>query len=152
MYRTIKSCYTGEELERHERDYGGYNDLPPNFKKITPAEFAASEFFSFVPEKVEYRMAVYAHRRGARPVYTTFVLYHFHDGTGIAVARVYEESKANKYDKSGKRKPHPHGYGARFFRFALCEHRWERSANVGNCLNEYTCQACGMKKQVDSSD
>jgi hypothetical protein len=32
-----------------------------------------------------------------------------------------------------------------------CEHKMKTQVNVGNCLNQYTCQNCGRVEIVDSS-
>lgn len=33
-----------------------------------------------------------------------------------------------------------------------CEHKWGPAKNLGRCYNEYTCEKCGIKNCVDSSD
>lgn len=35
---------------------------------------------------------------------------------------------------------------------AKCVHKYGSSRNVGKCLTEYTCDLCGNKNVVDSSD
>lgn len=32
-----------------------------------------------------------------------------------------------------------------------CEHDYQRTRNLGNCYNEYTCTKCNRKENVDSS-
>ena len=39
----------------HRAKYGDSSHLPPNFKEITAAEFAASKFFIYSPDFWEYR-------------------------------------------------------------------------------------------------
>lgn len=38
----------------------------------------------------------------------------------------------------------------RYYRWSACDHMW-RSKNIGNCLNRYTCETCGIAYDVDSS-
>ena len=44
------------------------------------------------------------------------------------------------------------GYVGANSRDATCIHKYEWTANVGNCLNNYKCHKCGKEICVDSSD
>jgi hypothetical protein len=44
------------------------------------------------------------------------------------------------------------GYVRADSRDATCIHKYEHSANVGNCLNNYKCSKCEKEICVDSSD
>lgn len=125
----------------HEKRYGDSSHLPPNFKEITAAEFAASKFFAYTPDFWEYRQ-INEHNapQDAKKFEGALRLTYFYDGTGAAFASAYVDQG------------HEHGHHEpRYFSFAVCEHKEKRRRNVGNCLNEYTCVACGYVETIDSS-
>jgi hypothetical protein len=121
----------------HRAKYGDSSHLPPNFKEITAAEFAASKFFIYSPDFWEYRQ-INGHNdpEGAKKFTGDLRLAYFYDGTGIAFTNHY----------------HGGGYVPRYFSFAVCEHKRKTCQNVGNCLNTYTCEDCGYSETIDSSD
>jgi hypothetical protein len=133
----IQSNKVPADVKAHAVKYGDGSHLPPNFKEITAAKFAASKFFVYSPDFWEYRQInAYNDPKGAEKFTGDLRLAYFYDGTGIAFASHY----------------HGGGYVPRFFSFALCEHREKTCKNVGNCLSTYTCVACSYAETVDSSD
>ncbi len=120
--------------------YGKDNELPPNFREITEKEFAQSKFFIYSPDFWEYRQISkredcekfkWGKEQGSY-IFSLRMAYFF-DGTGIALEHDYWAGTV------------------RYFSFAICDHEKREQRNVGNCLNEYTCVACGYKETVDSS-
>ena len=43
------------------------------------------------------------------------------------------------------------GWVAKFFLFELCEHEY-KEANIGRCLNRYSCSKCNHTYTIDSGD
>ena len=122
------------------KKYGADNELPPNFKEISEKEFAQSKFFTYSPECWEYRQITkredyerFKWGEEQRSYVFSLRLAYFYDGTGVALEHDYWLGKV------------------RYFSFSLCEHKKKMQRNVGNCLNEYTCEDCGFIETVDSS-
>lgn len=128
----------------HAAQYNDSNRLPPNFKEITEKEFASSQFFIYSPRLWEYRQInvkedyekvtwplAWSGGSPHRPF--DLRMAFFHDGRGVAIAQDSQER-------------------VRYFSFALCEHLSKTRQNIGNCLNRYTCDACGYVEEIDSSD
>jgi hypothetical protein len=120
--------------------YGKDNGLPPNFREITEEDFAKSKFFTYSPDFWEYRQISrredyekFKWGTEQRSYVFSLRMAYFFDGTGIALEHDYWAGKV------------------RYFSFAVCEHKEREQRNVGNCLNEYTCVACGYKETIDSS-
>lgn len=130
-----------EEEERHKEQFGGYNDLPPNFKEITLEEFAQSKFFSYGPMWVDYKQI--DRLQWDESHYLSLILFGLYDGTGFAIHNDYWSKKL------------------RFFKFARCEHEYreltqqecgERRINhFGMCWHVIECQKCGRIESYDSS-
>jgi len=120
--------------------YGKDHELPPNFREITEKEFAQSKFFVYFPEFWEYRQITkkedfekFKWGNEQRSHVFSLRMAYFFDGTGVALEHDYWAGKV------------------RYFAFAVCEHNERTQRNVGNCLNEYTCAACGYVETIDSS-
>lgn len=121
--------------DEFEADYGGYNDLPPNFKEISYQDFIDSQFFTYTPRLVDTRQAYEKDSEGRNVgSYRGLHLYLFGDGTGIAIEKYWDSGWKLKYHK-----------------FAKCEHEFTEQ-EVGRCLHEYKCKKCGYTETVDSSD
>lgn len=127
---------TPPDARAHAAKYGDCSHLPPNFKEITASEFASSKFFIYSPAFWEYRQ-INGHNapEDAKKFAGDLKLAYFYDGTGVAFASHYTG-----------------GYAPRYFSFAVCEHKTKTERNVGVCLTEYTCSACGYVETIDSSD
>ena len=120
----------GTTVPEHELKFGKWGALPPNFKEITEAEFAASMFFIYSPGIVEYRQI--QDKAANKDGIWELRMYFYHDDTGLAIAQ------------TGQKK-------VRYFKFAVCEHVMAHTSKLGNCLNRYTCGKCGYVNDVDSS-
>ena len=113
------------------------NDFPDGWREITPEEFSTSDFFSYSPEYIEYRQMYDNHKAGVHAK-----LFHFPDGTGIAMSNEYWEKKV------------------RFYKFG-CEHSYnelstkqaseEGVSHFGNCYHVYKCSKCNHVMSQDSS-
>lgn len=118
-------------------DYGGYNDFPPGWKRIS-----ADTFGSLVTRcnitKHEFRQMYHT---GSRDPATEAKLLFLADNTGVAVVAAYRLSRiAGKYK-----------WFTTFYRFG-CDHKFETLPSSGRCLHEYRCTVCGYRQVVDSSD
>lgn len=117
---------------------GGFNDVPPNWRKITADEFA-NKLNHREWDKIEFR------QMHGKPftVATDGQLFIYSDGTGIAVCQVWSK----KYNM----------YKGRFYAFG-CEHTWKSipwRKEFGphfSCNTAYKCKRCGKVEILDSSD
>lgn len=140
-----------------EKDYGRYNDPPPNLKEITREEFDARVIHgSYVPEFIEHKQIrptpEFQKQFKLGDSFVKMTLYIYHDGTGVASTSRYERNdRTNQYE-----------YSARFFKFAKCEHvmrelsqaqcREQGLYHAGRCYHVSKCEKCGYVSAVDSSD
>lgn len=133
------------KLQEHEERFGSYNDLPPNWREITEAEFVKGKFFSQSPEKTEFRQLTKADIKSEKdtPLVNAH-LYFFHDGTGVALM---DDHWAGKL---------------RYFAFG-CDHKYREvhgkelqelgfQGGLFACEHAYYCDKCSDKMVVDSSD
>jgi hypothetical protein len=141
--------------EQLRQKYGEFNDFPENFREITEKYLAQNTLFqSYTPEYVEYRQMC---RKGTGAFATCPVhahLYHFHDGTGVAIA-------IDCWGHGYYAKPSTYeGKHVRFYAFG-CEHKFrgmteaernERKVALWNCMSASICEKCGSWNVVDSSD
>ena len=126
----------------HGTKYGTGNELPPNFKRITEADFAKSLFFVYTPIATEYRQCQIADYNENR--YCGVKFFFFHDGTGIAMTNDYWGGKIA------------------YFSFAACVHKFSELSYAecqkrgiyhgGRCYHVSLCDKCGYVSAVDSSD
>ena len=156
-YSTMQRAYTYQEghphhdpevtaaVKEHQAKFGGYNDLPPNWREITEAAFVTGHFFSHDPEKVEFRQLMGTDIKSEKgsPLVNAR-LYFFHDGTGVALM-----------DDHWAGKP-------RYFAFG-CDHKYREvhgkelqklgfKGVTGSCDHALYCDKCKHKMVVDSSD
>ena len=121
-------------IEAHKEQYGGYNDAPPGWREIDEAAFVKGHFFTYNPEKLEYRQL----RQGDRPMLSVR-LYFFHDGTGVGMSgdggelRFFAFGCQHKYRELSVKEAREHGFQMHAFDHA------------------YTCEKCGHTHVVDSS-
>lgn len=108
--------------------YGNYNEKPEGWREISLEQFLSSNFFQYAPNSIEHRQ--FPPVEGDR--FVSWQMYNFWDDTGIALA------------SSGEGKMLVYAYG--------CDHKYNRTKNLGQCLNEYECSSCGHSMEVDSSD
>ncbi len=133
------------KLMNTKTNYGHYNEIPENFRPISPDKFAS--IMMFYPDiHTEYRQLI-----GLKdiPYATSAKLWFFHDGTGIALT---EECIKNDKDFP------MYKYVAGFYAFG-CDHEYEPiawdSETMGpqyRCTHASKCKKCGRVWIVDSSD
>ena len=140
----IKEKYdlTKDECIEHEKKYGRFNDIPPNFKAISEKEFAQSKFFVYDFILTEHRQIKYKIKD--KEQFQDLHMYYFHDGTGIGIIRDYWDGKIY------------------YFQFANCEHKMVEITmaeakklkvyHAGSCYHVYKCEKCGLIESHDSSD
>ena len=117
------------------------NDFPEGWREITSEEFAQSDFFMYSPTHIEYRQ-MYDKNVPSKPM-TAAKLFHFHDGTGIAMSQDYWNKKVL------------------YFKFG-CDHKYNELSRQecgtrgfqhhGMCWHVYECAECGNIMSQDSSD
>jgi hypothetical protein len=136
-----------ESIKIHEKNYGSFNDPPPNFIEIKEEEFSKSKFFSETIMHIEYRQITRFKTDDVdlKNVLSSGVkLFYFYDGTGIAIGSNYQKKKVY------------------FFKFAKCFHKYEEMSqewcrknkveHLGRCYHVYKCKNCGFLESADSSD
>lgn len=128
-----------------EKLHGGYNDFPPGWVEIGEKDVLIGRmFFLYSPEVIEHRQMFAKDERGiGRGACLTARLYHFHDGTGIAMSEDYDKNVI------------------RWFRFG-CVHEWRSVTpqecskrgiyHAPRCYSVSECVKCGFVKSIDSSD
>jgi hypothetical protein len=127
------------DVDDVERQHGGFNDFPDNWRELTEAEFARAGFWSYQPRFIETRQMMTgrgpgggtpaAMEKGMIPA----TLFHYGDGTGHAIRTDYWEKRV------------------RFYAFG-CAHKWQEIGSAGHCLHRMKCDACGRTQVIDSSD
>jgi hypothetical protein len=143
-YEKIVSVDSKDETDQHEKDFGRFNDPPPNFTEITAEEFAQSGFFTWCIEAQEFRQidpARIDQNRMLSPVstYLSVKMFFMNHGDGYALAQDYWGKKI------------------RYFKFAKCLHDYQEvsAASLGKpAFNSYhycKCTKCGDLWEYDSS-
>lgn len=122
---------------------GGFNDVPPNFREVTEAEFSKSWFFTYPSDIREYRQMI--RDSEGKPLQSVLfvTLFMMSDGSGFGLSRDYYAEKV------------------KFYKFEVCQHDWrpmtddemrERGLRRMSCQHESVCSKCGYVRIVDSSD
>lgn len=136
-----------------KKEFGDYNDFPPNWRRITADEFAKSNFFHYGPRYM-------GHRQMCRPAehmtdghMLEATLFFFDDHTGVAM----ESYRPLRTDFT---KPAPEAE-VRFYAFG-CDHQYREMSmdecrteglmHHGHCWHVFLCEKCGQTKAHDSSD
>lgn len=123
-----------------EKDVG--NDVPAGLTEIKEAELVkATHFSGQIPTLIEHRSFPLVGNDG-KTYHTSAVLYHYYDGTGVAMVTDYWTA--------------PH---VRWFRFG-CKHEYvdgteearKRGVTMYRCDHASLCTKCGHFQVVDSSD
>lgn len=130
-----KYSMTPEEMRAHEATFGNFNDFPPGWKEVSQAEACKTKFFQCNPTLIEYRQMFTRDAEGiprGQSIHAT--LYHFGDGTGVALAGDYWKGKVS------------------WFTFAACAHEYVEQDTSRGCLHDYRCEKCGHTYTTDSSD
>ena len=127
------------EQVSHEKEFGGYNHLPPNFKEITPEEFAQCDFFVYRIDMIESRQPYGPNDKRAAQLKvdagTSLRLFYMNNTTGFAIGHDYWAKRL------------------RFFRFQLCEHTFKGVPEESRmCYHVSVCTKCGYRQAIDSSD
>ena len=127
--------------DRIEKEYGGYNYAPPNWKEIKEEEFTTSHFFTYTPKFSEYRQIIFGDISKGEMM--SVQMFYFHDGTGVALYPDWREGKV------------------RYFKFAKCDHdsveltqdecKKRDIQHFGMCWHVYECKKCGYIESYDSS-
>jgi len=112
-----------------------FNKTPEQWREISETEFVKGKFFMYEPSKIEFRQLTGCgvKAESGSPLINAR-LYHFHDGTGVAMM---DDHWAGKI---------------RFFAFG-CDHKYQEVYGqtardlglqaTGNCQHAYICEKCG---------
>jgi hypothetical protein len=139
MINTIHDLPQSTRVER-ERDYGGFNDFPPNWREMSEAEFAKSDFFTYSTALVEFRQMLDPERKN--PALGAHLNWQTDLKTGYAIVNDFWAGKI------------------KFYHFG-CDHKWgsvdvesakARGITLEPYLNARQCTKCGQIWQYDSSD
>jgi len=132
------------------KEFGSFNDMPPNWEEITESEFIW--LFNVKPanRKQYYRQVVlptvkghYSHSVVPDYKATCSVFFWvFPDFSGVGFITHYNGAATRSREDA---------YFAQWFKFKWCEHEWETLVSR-MCYHEYRCTKCGYKEVVDSSD
>ncbi len=125
------------------------NAVPDQLRTITEKEFAQSNFFTYSPDKVEYRQVhgcsdeITKQLGYDRQQMIELRLYYMTDGGGFALHNNYWKGTIH------------------FLKFG-CEHNYRELSQLeavennvshyGMCYHVYKCQTCGHIMAQDSSD
>jgi hypothetical protein len=114
------------------------NDFPEGWREVDSGEFARSDFFTYNPTHIEYRQMHDSHLSSVHAK-----LFHFHDGTGVAMSSDFWEKKV------------------RYYKFG-CDHAYTELSKAdsevrgiqhhGMCWHVYECAKCNNIMSTDSSD
>ncbi len=143
------------------------SDLPPNSHRISPDQYVHALNHDVVPYVIDHSIAfgsdsddvfkkiinlldiddekknvLLNHSRHVVKPYISFTVLISRDGTGIGSGHYCYFDPENNVKHSGNV----------FFKFYACEHEYERSNIIRQCLTEYQCKKCGSSITVDSSD
>lgn len=134
----IRDIYelTSEQRIAHEQVYGRYNDYPPNWREVTPAELVVKSLRRlYAPVLMEYRQ-MGTLQLGAPPMLGA-TLWFFHDGSGYAEHFDFWEQRI------------------RYFMFAACAHDMvdtSRPMHHASGMHMLRCTKCQYTTSYDTSD
>lgn len=121
-----------ETVEALRRSHGGQRFVAKNWRRVDSQGLYKTNFCltTAVAEG-------YGYVEGNGKTYQGH-WYVYHDGTGVFINRGWADKSPNYCE-------------VQFFAWG-CDHSYERTKNLGNCYNRYTCCHCGHVMDVDSSD
>jgi hypothetical protein len=133
-----------DEIERHEKTFGRYNDAPPGWREISEKEFVQGQFFLNPLTKHEFRQILHAGVNSEKGhALVNARLYFFHDGTGVALMNDCWAGKL-RYFAFGCDHTYREVYGEEARKLGL--------RPLGQCDHAYLCDKCDHTMLVDSSD
>jgi hypothetical protein len=147
MVDELRSIETGvppdyKRTYKWEKNWGGYNDMPPNAKEISETEFRDFFFpthylFKFVETRQIYDNKVTGPMNSA-------ILFFYVEEPNEVCGLTDVQGLMNFHDWDGKK------YNYRYFTFG-CVHEYEEFANPRMFEHHYRCVKCGGTTVVDSS-
>jgi hypothetical protein len=117
------------------------NDLPVGWRKVSAEEFSRSVFFTYSPTHVEYRQ-MYDKAQANTPMLSA-KLFHFWDGTGIAMSSDYWAKEVHYYK---------FGCDHKYNELSRKESERRGIGHHGMCWHVYECSKCQHIMSTDSSD
>lgn len=139
---------TKEQIQQHEKDWGGYNSAPPGFQEITLEEFSQSGFFIWCHEGIESRQI---------SVDTIDKAKLFSPVEGLVKVTLFYMNHGDNYAIMGEHWKK----NVRYFKFARCYHEYRsmtekeiterKLVHFGNGYHINICTKCGDVHEYDSS-
>jgi hypothetical protein len=146
-------CSNRAEQNKHETDYGGFNDPLPNMKEITYEDFACSGFFIWPIQGHEYRQ-IDPVRMGQNSKLSNPLPKWLLASQVFYVGSPYCDGYVLINDQTTKT--------IRYFTFAKCHHVYREigseearklgRTHFGNCYHIEVCTKCHVINERDSSD
>jgi hypothetical protein len=122
------------------------NAFPEGWREIPVGEFARSNFFTYSPTFVEYRQMYPTDDDGIiqhQTKMTAAKLFHYNDGTGIAMSSDFWGKKIYYYK---------FGCDHKYKEMGMNEAKERGFQHHGMCWHVYECVTCGDVMSTDSSD
>jgi hypothetical protein len=122
------------------------NAFPEGWREIPVGEFARSNFFTYSSTFIEYRQmygklpnGTICHNSGM----TAAKLFHYNDGTGIAMSNDFWGEEIHYYK---------FGCDHKYNELGMNEAKERGFQHHGMCWHVYECATCGHVMSTDSSD
>jgi len=115
------------------------NDFPEGWREISSEEFARCQFFTYSPTHIEYRQMQDDDHRTS----TSAKLFHFADGTGVAMSSDFWGKKVIYYK---------FGCDHKYVELSRSESESSGIQHRGMCWHVYRCAKCENIMSTDSSD
>lgn len=137
LYKLVAA--SKDEQELHKDKWGGFNDAPFGFIDVTNDEEASKSVSRRVFDgqslikSTEYRQILDHDSSGSC---LSVKLFFFYDNSGVGLGSVWKPNV---------------GFVQTYYKFG-CEHKNVSSVKAGRCYYRNTCNDCGFKWSVDSSD
>jgi hypothetical protein len=135
----VREDMGGKLSPSFEDYYGGFNDMPPNWKPIDSDEFWQQFSMHGAGLRQQFRQIIVSAKK--REAFSAH-LFFYNDGTGLAV-----QVKWGMHAGGSRSKWTPV-----FYKFALCEHERVGTVDTVRGWHEGYCSKCGMVMNYDSGD
>ena len=136
MYKLVSTGPTAA----HQAKWGGYNDVPPGWRKISQKELVQrTHFRSYSPEFTEFRQMIVDPNK---PMVDAHLQFYW-DGTGVGIVSDYWKGTVTFY---------AFGCDHDYREMGQDECRKHGIQHFGRCWHVSECTKCGNINAVDSSD
>lgn len=127
-----------ETSKEHIEKWGGYNDAPPGWKKISLKTLVQdTHFLRHTPDLIEHRQIT------SSKTYIEVQLHYFWDGTGVGISTDYWKGTVQYYR---------FGCVHDYHELSQEECRTRNIYHAGRCWHVRECSRCKHLDAIDSSD